>query len=77
MEYKGKTRSALGIVGIGVPCGVLRRIEYKDMDEMRTKIMEHVYIYGYISFTLRVLFLIGLILFTWVALRKIHQRPFW
>jgi hypothetical protein len=46
----------------------LGRVEYKVMDKMRTKIMEHVYIYGYVSFTLGVLFLIGLILFTWVAL---------
>jgi hypothetical protein len=37
--------------------------------------MEHVFIYGYMSFSLVVLLLIGLIVFTWVALRKIHNVP--
>jgi hypothetical protein len=43
----------------------LGEVKYKGMDRMRTKIMEHIYIYGY---ALGVLFLIGLILFTWVDL---------
>jgi hypothetical protein len=51
----------------------LEEVKYKGMDKMRTKIMEHVYIYGYVSFTLWVLFLIGLILFTWIALQKIQN----
>jgi hypothetical protein len=37
--------------------------------------MECVFIYGYVSFGLVVLFLIGLIVFTWVTLRKIHNVP--
>jgi hypothetical protein len=35
--------------------------------------MEHVYIYRYASFALGVLFLLGLILFTWMALQKIQN----
>jgi hypothetical protein len=50
---------------------ILGEVKYKGIDQMRTKIMECVNIYGYVSFALGVLFLIGLILFTWVALQKI------
>jgi hypothetical protein len=37
--------------------------------------MEHVYIYGYVSFALGVLFLLGLIGFTWMALCRISDAP--
>jgi hypothetical protein len=55
--------------------GFWKKYKYKGIDKMRTKIMEYVYIYGYMSFTLGVLFLIGLILFMWVALWKIWNVP--
>jgi hypothetical protein len=35
--------------------------------------MEHVYLYGYVSFAMGVLFLLSLIGFTWVALRQISN----
>jgi hypothetical protein len=38
--------------------------------------MDHVFIFGYIVFTCGMLFLLGLIMFSWVTLRKIRQRPF-
>jgi hypothetical protein len=37
--------------------------------------MERVYVYRYVSFALEVLFLLGLIGFTWVALRRIRNTP--
>jgi hypothetical protein len=40
---------------------------------MRITIMEHVFVYGYVSFAFGVLFLLGLIFFMWVALRKIRN----
>jgi hypothetical protein len=39
--------------------------------------MEWSHIYGYISFGVGTLLLLSLIGFTWVALRKIRQRPVW
>jgi hypothetical protein len=48
--------------------------KYKGMDKVRTKAMKWTYIYGYASFGVGVLFLLGLIGFTWVALCKIRQR---
>jgi hypothetical protein len=62
-------------------CGTLRKItefcvdmidnEYKVLSQLRTRAMDWSYIYGYISFGLGLLFLLGLIGFTWMALRKI------
>jgi hypothetical protein len=49
-EYKGRIWSTSGIFGF--PCGVWEEFEYKGMDKMRTKVMEHVFIYGYVSFAL-------------------------
>jgi hypothetical protein len=69
------------IGALRVPCGVLcgygYKHKYKDVAKLRTKIMEWSYIYRYISFGVGLLFLLGLIRFTWVALRKICQCPFW
>jgi hypothetical protein len=53
----------------------LGRTEYKCTDKRRTMVMEHVYIYGYVSFAVGVLFPLGLILFTWIALQKIRNVP--
>jgi hypothetical protein len=62
-------------------CGALRKItefhvdmidnEYKVLSKLRTRAMDWSYIYGYISFGLGLPFLLGLIGFTWMALRKI------
>jgi hypothetical protein len=49
--------------------------KYNNADEMRTIIMEWSYIYGYVSFGFGLLFLLGLIGFTWVTLCKIHSHP--
>jgi hypothetical protein len=37
--------------------------------------MEPSYIYGYVSFGLVLLLLLGLIRFTWMVLHKIHSHP--
>jgi hypothetical protein len=66
MERPGSTRSFVWRLG---------QVEYKDTDKRRTKAMEHVYIYGYVSFAVGVLFLLGLILITWIALWKIRNVP--
>jgi hypothetical protein len=51
--------------------------EYKVIGKIGTKVMEHVFVWGYASFGIGILFLIGLILFSWFALHKIRQCPFW
>jgi hypothetical protein len=66
-------------------CGALQKImkfcvdminnEYKVLSKLRTRAMDWSYIYGYISFGLGLLFLLGLIGFTWMALGKIRSRP--
>jgi hypothetical protein len=66
LECPGNVQSSMWRLG---------QIEYKDIDRRTTKAMECVYIYGYICFAMGVLFLLGLILFTWIALRKIHNAP--
>jgi hypothetical protein len=45
----------------------LGQVKYKDTDKRRTKTMKCVYIYRYVSFAIGVLFLLGLILFIWIA----------
>jgi hypothetical protein len=50
--------------------------KYKRIDQTRIMVIEWSYIYGYMSFAVGILFLLGLIRFTWVALRKIRQHPF-
>jgi hypothetical protein len=62
MECPGSLRSSVWRLGL---------IEYKEMDKRRVETMERVYIYGYVSFAMGVLFLLGLVLFTWMALQKI------
>jgi hypothetical protein len=53
-------------------CVDTEKYKYKGSIRMR---MEHVFVYGYISFAFGVLFLLGLIFFMWVALRKIRNVP--
>jgi hypothetical protein len=67
-ECPGKIRSSMWSLG---------QIEHKGAPEKRTRTMERVYIYGYVSFALGVLFLLGLISFTWVALCQISNAPVW
>jgi hypothetical protein len=62
VEYSGSLRSFVEF----------EQFKYKVIPRMRTRAMEHVYIYGSMSFTLGMLLLIGMILFTWIALRKIQ-----
>jgi hypothetical protein len=66
MEHPGNLQSSIWMLG---------EYKYKGMDKMRTKTIEYVYIYGYVSFALGVLLLIGLIVFMWIALRKIRNIP--
>jgi hypothetical protein len=66
---KGECRSAPRM--FGVPCGYERGDEYKNVSKPRTMSMEPSYIWGYVSFGLVLLALLGLIGFTWWALRKI------
>jgi hypothetical protein len=49
--------------------------KYKGVPKLRIRTMEWSYIYGYVSFGLVLLLLLGLIGFTWIALRKIRGRP--
>jgi hypothetical protein len=49
--------------------------EYKDTPKLRIMSMDRSYIWGYISFGLVLLALMGLIGFTWWALRKIRSHP--
>jgi hypothetical protein len=46
------------------------------MNKYRVEVMDCVYIYGYVSFGLVSLFLIGLIVFSWVALQRVCQYSF-
>jgi uncharacterized membrane protein YqjE len=59
----------------GVPCGYVWKNQYKDMPKLRIMTMDPSYIWGYVSFGLVLLALIGLVVFTWWALRKIRSRP--
>jgi hypothetical protein len=70
---KGECRIALWISR--VLCGYELENEYKDECKLRPKIMEWSSIYGYVSFGLGLLFLLGLIRFTWMALHKIQGHP--
>jgi hypothetical protein len=72
-------KGEIGVLWVpcGVPCGCGYKHKYKGVAKLRTKIMEWSYIYRYISFGVGLLFLLGLIGFTWVTLRKIRQCPFW
>jgi hypothetical protein len=69
IKIKEAIRSATEV--IGVPYGACEVPSIKSYTKMRTKAMERVFIYGYISFAFGVLLLIGLVVFTWIALKKI------
>jgi hypothetical protein len=50
-------------------------LKYKGADKRRIKTMDCMYIYRYVFFAIGLLFHLGLIGFTWVALWKIHNTP--
>jgi hypothetical protein len=56
-------------------CVDVKKYKYKGVTRVRITIMEHVFIYRYISFAFGILFIVGFILFMWVALRRIHNVP--
>jgi hypothetical protein len=68
MECPGRLQSFMWRLG---------QIEYKGAYEKRIRVIERVYIYGYISFAMGMLFLLSLIGFTWVALHRICHAPVW
>jgi hypothetical protein len=59
----------------GVPCGYVWKDKYKDMSKVRIKTMDPSFIWGYVSFGLVLLALMGLVVFTWWALHKIRSHP--
>jgi hypothetical protein len=66
---KGKSRSTLRT--FGGSCGYGCTNEYKDMSKMSIMAMDPSFIWGYVSFGLVLLALMGLVVFTWWALHKI------
>jgi hypothetical protein len=68
-EYSGCSRMSQSSVWMWL------QSKYKGVSKPRTRAMEGSYIYGYVSFGLVLLLLLGLIGFTWMALRKIRGRP--
>jgi hypothetical protein len=73
VHIKGECRSAPRT--FGVPCGYRWEDEYKDAFKLRIMTMDPSYIWGYVSFGLVLLALLGLVGFTWWALCKIQSRP--
>jgi hypothetical protein len=73
IRVKGKSQSAPQM--FGVPCGYGWKNEYKDTPKLSIMTMDPSYIWGYVSFGLVLLALMGLVVFTWWALRKIRSRP--
>jgi hypothetical protein len=71
---RGEIQSAPRV--FGVLCGVWWYNKYKGMHKRGVEGMDRIYVYGYVSFGLVSLFLIGLIVFSWLALQKICQCSF-
>jgi hypothetical protein len=59
----------------GASCGYGQVCKYKGMSKLREMTMNPSYIWGYVSFGLVLLALMGLIGFTWWALHKIQRHP--
>jgi hypothetical protein len=70
---KGQSRSAPRM--FGVPCGYVWKNKYKDTSKVRIETIDPSFIWGYVSVGLVLLALMGLVVFTWWALRKIRSRP--
>jgi hypothetical protein len=49
---------------VGVLCGVWSKYKYKGMHKWRVEVIDRVYVYGYVSFGLVTLFIIGLVMFS-------------
>jgi hypothetical protein len=73
IRIKGKSRSAPR--AFGVSCGYRWKNKYKDTSKMSIMTMDPSYIWGYVSFGLVLLALVGLVVFTVWALCKIRSRP--
>jgi hypothetical protein len=73
VHIQGEYRSAPRTFRVSCGCG--REDEYKDTPKLRIMTMDPSYIWGYVSFGLVLLALMGLVIFTWWALRKIRSRP--
>jgi VanZ family protein len=56
-------------------CVDVVKISIKAYPKQRTRIMDPSHIFGYVSFGLVLLLLLGLVGFTWVALHKIRSCP--
>jgi hypothetical protein len=50
-----------------------KKYKYKGIVQKRITMMEHVFIYGYMCIGLMGCALIRMIVFAWVALRKLHR----
>jgi hypothetical protein len=59
----------------GVSCGYGWKNEYKDTPKLSIMTMDPSYIWGYVSSGLVLLALMGLVVFTGWALRKIRSHP--
>jgi hypothetical protein len=54
---------------------ILRTISTKEIVQKGIKMIDRVFVYGYVCIGLMGCALLGLILFTCVALKKLHQVP--
>jgi hypothetical protein len=72
---KGESRSAQADGRSSV--WVLRTISTREIVQKGIKMIDHVFVYGYICIGLVGCVLLGLIIFTCVALKKLHQVPRW
>jgi hypothetical protein len=54
---------------------ILRTISTKEIVQKGTTMMDHVFVYGYVCIGLMGCALLGLIVFTCVALKKLQQVP--
>jgi hypothetical protein len=52
-----------------------KKYKYKGIVQKRITMMEHVFVYGYMSIGLMGASIIGMIVFAWVVLRKLRRVP--
>jgi hypothetical protein len=52
-----------------------KKYKYKEIVQKRITIMEHVFVYGYMSIGLVGASIIGMIVFVWIILRKLQRVP--
>jgi hypothetical protein len=75
IHTKGGSRSAQADGRSSV--WILRTISTKEIVQKGIKMIDRVFVYGYVCIGLVGCALLGLILFTCVALKKLHQVPRW